>query len=71
MTKSYVMGTNAVFFDPEFVKKLRDTMFCWKLFWSYQSNWRVLHIDGFEGPTHKFPVRTGEPVRFFSYAEAR
>lgn len=68
--KTYVMGTNAILYDLEFLKILRDNMFWWKLSWVYRSNWRVLHIDGFEGPTHPLPVNRGQQIKFFSYAEA-
>ena len=68
--KTYVMGTNAIFYDLELLKTLRDNMFWWKLLWVYRSNWRVLHIDGFEGPLYPLPVSTGYKIKLFSYAEA-
>jgi len=38
----------------------------WRLGWTYQSNWRILHIDGFEYGT-AIPERKDELRFFFSY----
>lgn len=42
--RTYIMGTDAItLFDTDFLKTLKPYQ------WLYISNWRVLHIDGFEG----------------------
>lgn len=45
------MGTDAaIMFDRDLVENLKSSMsIWWKMSWRYYSNWRVLHIDGFEG----------------------
>ncbi len=50
--RTYVVGADSIFYDAEFVKTLKagmDTMFWWRMGYNYQSIWRNLHIDGFEG----------------------
>ncbi len=64
------MGKNAVFFDRELIENLKDNLFWWRLSFVYRSNWRVLHVDRFEGcifnPGH-LPWHAGERVQFFNY----
>jgi hypothetical protein len=58
-------------YDEETLKFLQPSWFWWRLSWNYQSNWRVLHIDGLEGFvfTPKLPASRGERIKFFTYAE--
>ncbi len=68
--KTYVMGTNAIFYDSNLLKVARDTfnaIFWWKLSWVYFSNWRVLHIDGLEGSVYNrngIPGHQGYKIKF-------
>ena len=45
MSKTYVMGRAALFNRAILNPTLSDGTYLWHL---YESNWRVLHIDGFE-----------------------
>jgi hypothetical protein len=69
--RTYIMGSDAVYFDPELIKSLKDNnMFWWRLSYVYRSNWRVLHVDGLEGYVfggHPLPSNLGERVQFFNY----
>lgn len=57
------------YFDTEMLHcLLEDTSILWKMSWKYQSNWRILHIDGFEGGI-RLPVHTGSTIQFFNYEE--
>jgi hypothetical protein len=74
MHNTYVMGRNAVFFDLELLENLKSQMsIWWKMSWRYHSNWRNLHIDGFEG-CDADGKRSGIPshglvkYQFFQYA---
>ena len=78
--KTYVMGKDAIFFDRDLLENLKSSMcIFWKMSWRYYSNWRVLHIDGFEGcdaDGHKhsgIPTVGLNPIKyqFFTYATAR
>jgi hypothetical protein len=68
MTSTYVLDSEAIFFNRELMKSFKEEAgWLWKLSWVYRSNWRVLHIDGFEGG-RRLPV--GSPVKyrtFFTY----
>jgi hypothetical protein len=47
---TWMWGTEAcLFYDREIFKMLSDGMFFWRLSYQYLSNWRNLHVDGFEG----------------------
>lgn len=65
--RTYIFGEEAqILFDRELLANLKDDMFWWRLSWVYRSNWRVLHIDGFEtGP--KIPAYLGYTRIFFNY----
>lgn len=68
---TYIMGENAILFDRGFLDSMRDNMFWWKISWVYRSNWRVLHIDGFE-TGRRLPIDMGHARTFFTYkTEAR
>lgn len=74
-TKTYVMGTNAIFFDLGLLENLKSQMsIFWKMSWRYYSNWRVLHIDDFEGRDADGLKRgipgghQGVRYQFFTYA---
>jgi hypothetical protein len=59
-------------YDEQTLEFLKDsTNFWWRISWNYQSNWRVLHVDGLEGFVYspKLPVSTGKPIKFFTYPE--
>jgi hypothetical protein len=69
--ETYIMGTNAIYFDKEVLKTLKDSMFWWRLSYRYQSIWRVLHIDGLEGYLWNragLPQYQGVRYQFFQYA---
>lgn len=62
------MDLSNIYYDRDIVKMFkRECDMFWKLAWVYRSNWRVLHIDGFDG--YRFPFRTGSGKlrQFFSY----
>lgn len=42
----------------------------WRMTWVYRSNWRVMHIDGFERSPYSLPERRGREIKFFNYAES-
>jgi hypothetical protein len=65
-TRTYIMGKESIYFDREILEHLRDDMFWWKLSWRYRSNWRVLHIDGFEKGI-ALPMHAGHTRVFFNY----
>ena len=70
--KTWVCGTNAIFYDKEIVSMLKDNMFWWRMSYRYQSVWRNLHIDGFEGylwNRHELPKHQGFRYNFFTYAK--
>jgi hypothetical protein len=56
-----------LYYDTLFIQSLRDMDLFRSLAWVYRSNWRVLHIDGFEGG-RKLPVGIGKLRTFFDYA---
>ena len=60
--------TDAIYFDREMLNSLKFSNFWWKMTWVYRSNWRVLHIDGFEPFIP--PLPRGQRI-FFNYAEAK
>jgi hypothetical protein len=68
---TYICGTQAVFYDTEVLKSLKNSMlFWWRLSYRYQSLWRVLHIDGFEGylwNRSELPKHQGYQIQFFQY----
>lgn len=67
---TYITGENAVFFDSELIERLKDNMFWWRMSFIYHSNWRVLHVDGFEDYIfggRPLPTNMGERVQFFTY----
>jgi hypothetical protein len=72
MVMDLLPKTDAIYrFDPEFIDYLKTTTTAfWKMAWIYRSNWRVLHIDGFEGG-RKLPAYTGTKRVFFNYEEAK
>lgn len=47
---------------------LRENLHLWRMTRNYVSNWRELHIDGFEGSGHDLPCRAGKMIQFFNYA---
>lgn len=47
--RTYIQGRNAIYYDKDFLDSLRSS------FRLYRSNWRVLHIDGFEPPSWADP----------------
>ena len=55
-----------IYYDHLFLQSLRDMDLFRKLAWVYRSNWRVLHVDGFEGG-RPLPIRMGTPRQFFNY----
>jgi hypothetical protein len=63
----------SMYYDPLFFKEfMRMSMFWWRQGYRYQSNWRVLHVDGMEGYIFsgvKLPQSTGKSIKFFSYKE--
>jgi hypothetical protein len=73
VTATYVMGSEAVFFDRELIESLKIEMTMFEaMAWRYVSNWRELHIDGFEtGNKIPFPLeqlRIPTTYQFFQYA---
>lgn len=56
-----------VFYD----KALLDVLFQPSPFFErpYRSNWRILHVDGFEGFKNKLTLCRGRLLRFFEYSE--
>jgi hypothetical protein len=64
--QTYIMGKDTIYFDKEILESLKDNMFWWRLSWHYRSNWRVLHIDGFETGI-KIPMNMGHTQVFFNY----
>jgi hypothetical protein len=40
----------------------------WRISWVYRSNWRVLHVDGFEGGS-RLPERQGRMLQLYSSAD--
>lgn len=64
--RTYIMGSNAIFFDRDLIASLKGSR-------QYRSNWRVLHIDGFEHgsffDTVRMPITTGMKYQFFTYAK--
>ena len=42
----------------------------WRMTWVYRSNWRVMHVDGFERSPYSLPERRGREIKFFNYAES-
>ena len=69
---TYVSGTQAVYFDWPALQRMRsDSMFWWRMSYKYASNWRILHIDGFEGYLWNrkgLPGHQGSNAIFFTYA---
>lgn len=66
---TYVQGRNAILFDAKLVDWMkRELSMFWALTWVYHSNWRVLHVDGFDG--YRIPIVSyGFKMRkFFNYA---
>jgi hypothetical protein len=62
-----IKGMTEVYFDKELIQYLKaEAHMRWLMTWRYRSNWRVLHIDGFEG-VRKLPVSTGVKRTFFEY----
>jgi hypothetical protein len=56
-----------IYFDKELIQYLKaEANVNWLMTWRYRSNWRILHIDGFEGG-RKLPVSTGIKRTFFEY----
>jgi hypothetical protein len=55
-----------VIFKQEFLNILRDNKIFWQLKWVYRSNWRFLHIDGFE-TGRSMPISTGNIRVCFNY----
>ena len=55
--------SQSIYYDREVVLRLQDVM---SPFFKvpYRSNWRVLHIDGFENYP-RLPVRQDRPLKFF------
>jgi hypothetical protein len=57
------------FYSQQLIADLKDTFseqfaIMWRMTWQYRSNWRVLHIDNFEG-SGPLPSRAGRTVQFF------
>lgn len=46
-SKTYVVGANA-FYNRDLIKQLQECMLFRVSAQHYRSNWRMLHIDGFE-----------------------
>ena len=68
---TYIWGTDAIFYDAEFAKSLKDHLVWWRMSYRYVSIWRNLHIDGFEGYlwSPRLPRPTGDPQKiFFTYS---
>jgi len=59
------MGLDSILFDRSIVDYLKTDLFR-LLAWQYRSNWRVLHIDGFETGSC-LPMHTGVQRYFFHY----
>lgn len=57
-----------MYYDREIIKSLKLSMVWWYMSWAYRSNWRVLHVDGFE-TRQRFPVSTGKKRIWFNYGE--
>lgn len=71
ISETYILGKNAIFFDRNVVNSLKDNMFWWRMSYRYQSIWRNLHIDGFEGyiwNRRELPRSQGISYHFFEYA---
>jgi hypothetical protein len=63
------MISPSMYFDKDIVEYLKDVdMFWWRISWVYRSNWRILHIDGFEGG-RRIPISMRKSIPWFSYAE--
>ena len=63
--------TDAIYFDREMLNSLKFSNFWWKMTWIYRSNWRILHIDGFERNPFSMPITRGQQRTFFNYAEVK
>lgn len=61
----------SIFFSKDLVEECKRQL---SVFYAisrvYRSNWRVLHIDGFEGGC-KLPIHAGEVRKFFHYEESK
>jgi hypothetical protein len=57
-TTTYLLGKDAVFFDKAFLAELPMVFPR-----TYISNWRMLHIDGFED-LYPLPAHLGRTIRF-------
>lgn len=64
MTRTYVMGADACFFSEGLLKVARENTSLRSLWWVYRSNWRVLHIDGFDENPNTLPTNVGGYVKF-------
>ena len=63
---TYLVGQQA-FFDQTTLRMAQEQMFTglWRLGWVYRSNWRVLHIDGFEAGS-SLPESKGHRIQFYT-----
>ena len=60
----------SIYYDRELMIQLKQgTGLLWLLGRSYQSNWRVLRIDGFEG-SRRLPISIGRIRMLFHYEES-
>ena len=65
--RTYIVGTESMYYDQTLINELKASM-PWFFKLLYRSNWRVLHIDGFEPEFHPLPARVGYKLDFFHYA---
>jgi len=61
------METMNTYYDEDLLRVMRNNAldsFCER---PYYSNWRVLHIDNFEGWRRPLPINRGKMIQFFEY----